>query len=133
MDRLFLDANVLFSAAYRESSGLLRFWELDDAELLTSLYAIEEARRNLDAEDPRRRLDGLLRGVRVVPESVCELPSEGKLSDKDVPILRAAIAARASHLVTGDRRDFGRYFGKTVGGVRVTTPRAFWTSRNPGG
>ncbi len=35
MDRLFLDANVLFSAAYRDDSGLQRLWDLSDVELVT--------------------------------------------------------------------------------------------------
>ena len=26
MDKLFLDANILFSAAYRANAGLLRLW-----------------------------------------------------------------------------------------------------------
>jgi hypothetical protein len=47
VDRVFLDANVLFSAAYIEGSGLARLWQLADAELLSSDYATEEARRNL--------------------------------------------------------------------------------------
>ena len=41
MDRVFLDANVLFSAAYRQDSSLLRLWELKDVELVTSAYAFE--------------------------------------------------------------------------------------------
>jgi len=28
MDRLFLDANVLFSAVYRPNPGLLKLWKL---------------------------------------------------------------------------------------------------------
>jgi hypothetical protein len=32
LDRIFLDANVLFSAAYLENSGLVRLWQLEDAE-----------------------------------------------------------------------------------------------------
>ena len=61
MDRVFLDANVLFSAAYLESSGLARLWQLADAELLSSDYAIEEARRNLalDRAPALARLDRL--------------------------------------------------------------------------
>jgi hypothetical protein len=47
MDRLFLDADVLFSAAYRSEAGLLRFWQLKNAVLSTSHYASEEARVNL--------------------------------------------------------------------------------------
>ena len=48
MDRVFLDANVLYSAAYLEFSDLGRLCTLDDLLLLLSSdYAIEEARRNL--------------------------------------------------------------------------------------
>jgi hypothetical protein len=32
MDRVFLDANVLFAAAWRPKATLERLWELDDAE-----------------------------------------------------------------------------------------------------
>ncbi len=52
LDRIFLDANVLFSAAYLENSGLGRLWRLEDAELLSSAYAVEEARRNLALDRP---------------------------------------------------------------------------------
>lgn len=125
MDRLFLDANVLFSAAYREDSGLLRLWEIVDADLVTSAYAFEEARRNLDTESQRGRLQKLVRTLDIVPESAVDLPDGVALSDKDVPILRAAIAAQASHLITGDRKDFGRYFGQKLRALRVMTPREY--------
>ena len=54
MDRLLLDANVLFSAAYRPAAGVARLWELERVELLTSAYAAEEARLNLMEEDQRQ-------------------------------------------------------------------------------
>jgi hypothetical protein len=47
MDRLFLDANVLFSAAYRLKAGLLQLWDLDDTVLCGSHYAVEAGRINL--------------------------------------------------------------------------------------
>ena len=56
MDRLFLDANVLFSAAYRPGAGLLQLWKLDNAVLCSSRYALAEARINLDEEEQRARL-----------------------------------------------------------------------------
>ena len=131
MDRPFLDANVLFSAAYREGSGLRRLWELEDVELLTSGYALEEARRNLDTDDQLDRLHELVRGLQLVPESAVDLPDAVDLSEKDVPILQATIAAEASHLITGDRKDFGPYFGEKLRGVRITTPREYLNSRKP--
>jgi hypothetical protein len=50
------------------------------------------------------------------------LPSAVSLPDKDAPILLAAVAARATHLVTGDLRHFGPFFGKNVAGVTILTP-----------
>jgi predicted nucleic acid-binding protein len=129
LDRLFLDANVLFSAAYRADSGLRRLWNLPQAELLTSAYALEEAGRHLDSKQ-RRRLGDLAKALEVLPEApVAELPPGLALREKDVPILAAAIAAAATHLITGDRRDFGALFGKKVGGVLILPPRDYLRRR----
>ena len=43
--------------------------------------------------------------------------------------LAAAIANHATHLVTGDRRDFGAHFGKQLGGVLILPPRDYFESR----
>ena len=124
--RIFLDANVLFSVAYREGAGLLRLWQVKDAVLLTSSYAAQEARRNLMSEDARERLVRLLDEVEIVGEAMDPgLPRGVSLPEKDRPILLAAIAARATHLLTGDVSDFGRYFGKRIGGVLIQTPGEF--------
>jgi hypothetical protein len=55
LDRIFLDANVLFSAAYLENSGLGRLWQLEGVELLSSAYAVEEARGGTWLWTGRRR------------------------------------------------------------------------------
>jgi hypothetical protein len=124
MDRVFLDANVLFSAAYRAENGLLRFWALSDAVLLSSAYAIDEARRNLADAQAILRLEILLDAVTVVADAphAMALPDGVTLPAKDVPILLAAIAGQATHLLTGDLRHFGPLYGKTVGGVLVCPP-----------
>jgi uncharacterized protein len=125
MPRAFLDANVLFSAAYREESGLLRLWRIPGAMLVTSGYAAEEARRNLAFAGQLARLEDLLTRTLIVPESNAPMPAGVRLPDKDHPILKAAIAAEATHLVTGDVKDFGPYFGRRIGGVLVVTPADF--------
>lgn len=123
MDRVFLDANVLFSAAYRRDAGLQRLWKLPDCELLTSAYAHDEARRNLTERGQRIRLSRLMRAVTIVLEAPEEtLPEAFQLPHKDRPILSAAIAARASHLLTGDASHFGRYFRQIIEGVRIILP-----------
>ncbi len=126
MDRLFLDANVLFSAAYRKDAGVRRLWSLPEAELVTSTYTVEEARRNLASAERRSDLEGLLEAVRVSnlladPAEHPEIEDSG-LPEKDLPILRAAVAANATHLITGDRKHFGHLFGKKVAGVLVLRP-----------
>lgn len=38
MDRIFLDANVLLSAAWRSAAAIQRLWRLEGVELLSSGY-----------------------------------------------------------------------------------------------
>ncbi|MDI6632281.1 MAG: PIN domain-containing protein [Bacillota bacterium] len=127
MHRLFLEANVLFSAAYG-SPGLLRLWELARAKkavLLASSYAVEEARRNLKQPGHQRRLEELLRKVTLVPEAAPDIPCPAALPEKDRPVLLAAIQAQATHFLTGDLRHFGPYRGQTIRGVLVCMPREY--------
>jgi predicted nucleic acid-binding protein len=122
-DRVFLDANILFSAAWREDSALVRFWSCRGLVLLTSPYAVEEARRNLDTPAQRDRLAALMATVEIVPDSPTGvLPDDVMLPDKDRPILLAAIRARATHLLTGDVRHFGALYGRAILGVSVARP-----------
>jgi uncharacterized protein len=127
VDRVFLDANVLFSAAYREGSALARLWQLEDVVLLASPYVLEEARRNLPAENHRVRLAELVKDIEVVdtPAGPLELPPGVDLPLKDHVILAAAIAAGATHLLTGDRRHFGPLYGTAPGGVQVMKPSVY--------
>ncbi|MBU4272690.1 MAG: PIN domain-containing protein [Planctomycetes bacterium] len=134
MDRLFLDANVLFSAAYAPGNYFLKLWRLKEVRLLTSGYALEEARRNLGETDRLKRLDRLIKAVEIVPDrAVSEFPglfSKLDLAEKDRPILAAAISARATRLLTGDKRHFGRWFGKRLGGVLVQTPAQYFQKKS---
>ncbi len=125
MDRLFLDANVLFSAAYRPDARIALLWKFKDVELLTSAYAAEEARVNLTERDQQRRLAELLETVRIVT-GISPLPREVNLPEKDQPILQAALHVRATHLLTGDKQHFGKYFGRRFGGVLVRPPAEYF-------
>jgi len=129
MDRLFLDANVLFSAAYRANAGLLEFWKLRDVMLCSSGYALEEARINLSEEAQRRRLARLARGVQFFGATLRQLPAGVSLPEKDRPILLGAMEAQATHLITGDVRHFGMFFGKTIEGILIMTPAQYLKTR----
>ena len=128
MDRIFLDANVLFSAAYRPNAGLTRLWHLHKVELVTSDYAAQEATLNLTEKDQRVRLTKLLEKVRMIT-AVAPLPPGVQLPEKDQPILQAALQAQATHLLTGDKEHFGPYFGRNLGGVLVLPPAEYFERR----
>jgi predicted nucleic acid-binding protein len=130
MDRLFLDANVLFSAAYRPNAGLLRLWHLKEIVLCTSRYAIEEARANLEEAVQHQRLIRLSQNLQMFEAAGGRLPAGISLPEKDVPILLAALEASASHLLTGDLRHFGTYLGKKVEGIVVMLPGEYLRFRN---
>jgi predicted nucleic acid-binding protein len=111
--RLFLDANVLFTAAHNPKGKAALVIELANLgywDVITSAYAVEEARRNLLRKFPRRieALETLLASIRLTPSpkgKECPLP----LPDKDRPIFEAAVAGNATHLLTGDLKDFGPF------------------------
>lgn len=133
MDRVFLDANVLFSAAYTPDSGLRALWSLAGVELVTSEFALEEARRNLLVHQPTgiAALDELSARVTITSGIPAKsvLPRGIAIADKDRPILAAAVAALCTHLLTGDTRHFGALHGREIQGVRVLTPAAHLRTR----
>lgn len=122
MGRLFLDANVLFSAAYKVDARLLSLWRLRNVTLCSSQYALQEAIVNLAEEDQRTRLTELSAPLQLFQAQRTALPPGIFLPKKDAPILLAAFEARATHLLTGDVRHFGTYFGKTIEGVAIMSP-----------
>ena len=133
MDRLFLDACVVFSAAYNPSSPLRRLWALGDATLLASDLGIEEARRNLAVLRPERLKDlgRLSSKLEIVVATLMKIPSEvQRLPDKDRPILLAALAGRATHFLTVDKKHFGSLFEKTVGQVLILSPGEYLMRRS---
>jgi predicted nucleic acid-binding protein len=127
---VFLDANILVSAAWRAESGLLALWRLPGIQLLTSGYAIAEADRNVSNAEQRTRLHRLVQRTEIVDEPLPRrLPTGITLPAKDVPILLAAIDSSAKYLLTGDKDHFGRYYGQEIEGVTVLRPATYLASR----
>src|SRR6185437_8810611 len=112
-DRVFADANVLFSATYQPDHVFLFFWRGSRTQMVTSQYAANEARRNTSGLAHLERLDRLLAQTEVIDSEAHHKFDKIVLPDKDTPILRGALEARARFLVTGDKRHFGAYFGRT--------------------
>ena len=116
MIRLFLDSNVLFTAAHNPEGKASLVIELAadvNWEVVTSAYCLSEARLNLERKYPAAlgMLSGILRTVRLVPDvsgERCML----SLPEKDRPVFASAQRCKATHLLTGDRRHFGPYMNK---------------------
>jgi predicted nucleic acid-binding protein len=135
MDRVFLDANVLFSIAYDPAARISTLLRLPTIEIVTSRYAAAEALRNIDAKKPRRlaEMRRMLKKVKLVPEaSIGILPPSLELAAKDLPILSAAIAAEVSHLLTGDKH-FRQLFGRVISSVLVLRPGDYLRLRDAEG
>ena len=127
IDRIFIDANVLFSIAYGSPGALrlLEFVRKRHGLLLASSYIVEEAKRNLLEPEQIERLDACVSKLRLVPEVDPRTPCPVELPDKDRPVLLAAISAKANYLVTGDMLHFGKYFGQTIHGVKICRIRDY--------
>lgn len=113
MLKVFLDATILFSAAFsakRASRELLRLAQQGKVDLVTSQIAITETERNLATKSD----EGLLLFqvlMERLPITVLENPSRIAVEQaakytalKDAPIVAGAIEAEADYLATFDRK-----------------------------
>ena len=127
--RVFLDANILFSAAKSDGAVRRLFHLLLERghECWVDEYVVIEARRNLAAKDPKTLvvLDTLLKQMQLA-----SLQPAGRtarldwLPEKDRPVLAAAIGLRCDVLLTGDRTHFGMAYGRAFAGVMIHSPRS---------
>ena len=120
--RVFVDANVLFSAADVESATRILLDVLfKHATVVLNEHVWEEARRNVDVKRPG--LAGALQELKpnFLVSSQMMLVDDCPLPDKDQPVLGGAVAAGCSHLWTGDKRHFGHLYGKTIKGTQVVS------------
>ena len=96
--------------------------------MCTSTFALMEAGRNLQRKFPEAlpALDAMKTMLELAShhEALPQLPG---LSEKDQPIFRAALACGATHLLTGDVRDFGRFMNRPreTHGILIQTTAEF--------
>ncbi len=128
--RIFLDANILFSAAKSDGAvrELLARFHAAGHTLCADAYVVAEARRNLEEKGANalKAFRALLAQLEVAPFQATGLPPDASalLPEKDRLVLAAAIRLGCDALVTGDRTHFGVLYGKEVGGVRIQSPRS---------
>ena len=120
--KVFLDANILFSASEsRSATRRLLNHVAQHGKLFTNAHAWEEARRNLERKRPH-----LVAGLEDLRSAVTlthafSLPADLDLAEKDKPVLAGAIGAGCTHFWTSDRRHFKHLYGTTLHGVLITS------------
>lgn len=122
--KVFLDANILFSSSAEKS----RVKELvliikKHGICVTNSFAVEEAKRNIVNKNfgSLERLELILNNVAINNTLIIDLPVE--IKEKDIPILSGAISQKCTHLLTGDKKDFGFLFAKSISGVKIVSPQ----------
>ena len=112
--RVFLDANVLFSAS-NEPSHIARLIRMliEHGEAVTSDFAVEETRRNIMIKRPgwTETFDRLMDDIQIVPSIQFDLPVE--LVDKDKPHFEEVELSQVEHVETGE--------GWVGSGMRIST------------
>lgn len=116
MIKVFLDANVIFSAAYSLSGGsaqIIEFGKKGKLNITSSSLAVKEAERNLREKGNEVQLDCFYRifeDVSVdlikVDRKAAKIEFGNLVGEKDAPILSAAIRSDAKFLVTLDKEHF---------------------------
>lgn len=136
--RIFLDANVLFTASHNPEGKAALVIELGNAghfQLFTSDYAHEEARRNLSSRYPECliRFAKLTKTIRMVRARPTAAVPKG-LAEKDAPIFKAAVACRATYLLSGDLHHFGPFMNRPelTFSIRIQTVAEFLESLRSG-
>lgn len=132
MNRVFLDANVLFSAAISPTGVARAIFELaeqyDSILLMVDRQVITEALGNLQNKRP----DALSQALALVdsigytedpPQALADRLRDRVPDPDDVTILAGAIWSEADLLVTGNSKHFGSLYGEHVGGCLVLRPR----------
>lgn len=113
MIRVFLDASVIFAAAYSETGAareLFRQATRDQVRLVVNQDVMDEAQRNLAKKVPQGEmlLQVLMAVVNpeIAPDPSPQLTSQVSqyIVEKDVPVVAGALASQVDYLVTFDRQ-----------------------------
>jgi putative PIN family toxin of toxin-antitoxin system len=127
--RVFLDTNIIVSAFATRGLCADFFREILSAHtLITSEHILEEtedvlARRFKVPKETVGEIIELLRKQEIVTPS--DTPPQISIRDlDDLPVVAAAIEAKADYLVSGDK---DRLSLVPLNELKIATPREFWT------
>lgn len=135
MIRVFLDANVLYSAADSPEGLNAAIFKVagkrGDVELIANRYVCGEADINLMYKSLSRARVALKKLVTheltIEPNAPLSLTQRMKPhvpnDPADAPVLAGAVFAKADWLITSNSKDFGHLYETVVDGVLVLRPK----------
>jgi predicted nucleic acid-binding protein len=132
--KVFLDSNVLFSLAYsgKETSRSYVLYELQrqgHVNLNISNLVREEVLFNLQEkrEEALVLVRELLQTTVVLPDISLDLAAAGlsRLPENDRLILGTAVFHEMDYFLTGNIRDFKRYYRNRISRTMILSPRDF--------
>jgi len=130
--RVFLDANVFFSAFYgsRNCERIIKAHQQEEISLVTSSLVIEESLRNIQEKIPAvisSFKDLLTNNPPELIADPAEIDPKIRLlvDEKDQPIFTSAILGKVKYFVTGNTKDFKAKELQKVTGIKVLTPKQF--------
>lgn len=132
--KLFLDANVIYSAAKSESGASFAIFQLKEKYkliLISSRLALVEAERNIVEKENHQVIERFYRLIRMIKIILADSAAakkyyQGIIDEKDAPILYAARKSQAEFLITLDRRHFFTKIVKnTKLSFKIKTPGEF--------
>ena len=116
MDVLFLDANIFFAATASNTGASHFLFELGEQKhlkLISSFYALQEARRNIEKKLGPDKINTFLRLVSCLSKIDKTETDDNETAKyqhlivaKDLPILLSAQKMKADFLITLDKKDF---------------------------
>ena len=132
--KAFLDSNVLFSIAYsgKETSRSYVLYELQrqgHVNLNISNLVREEVLFNLQEKrkEAMELVRELLQTTVVLPDISLDLAAAGvsRLPENDRLILGTAVFHEMDYFLTGNIRDFKRYYRNKISRTTILSPRDF--------
>lgn len=130
--RVFLDSNVLFSAAYseKEKSRSYIFFELRDLniiEIYISNLVKFESVHNIKIKKPEKSgfLNELLSKVNILEDIYIYYDDIKSLPENDRIILSSAVYNDMDFFITGNTKDFLHFYNKKLSNTLILTPKSF--------
>lgn len=138
MHRLFLDANIFFTATYSSQGASRALFDLAQQKkilLTTNTYALAEAKKNIEYKIGNQSLPLFFHLISLlIRVSTTEIKINDRkkyktfIEEKDIPILLGALQTKTDYLITLDRGFKNTALMKKIFPLRILLPGEYLQS-----